>query len=108
MADVLQVTDETFDAEVNQSSLPVLVDFWAPWCGPCRIVAPVVEKIAERYAGRLKVVKCNVDECPASATKYGIRSIPTLAMFKEGQVHDQVIGAVDEQTLAGAIDKVLG
>jgi len=107
MADVLQVNDDTFEAEVEKSDLPVLVDFWAPWCGPCRMVAPVVEAIAGKYAGKVKVVKVNVDDSPASATKFGIRSIPTLAILKGGQVQDQIIGAVGEDALSEAIDKVL-
>jgi thioredoxin 1 len=107
MADVLQVTDDTFAAEVEQSEVPVLVDFWAPWCGPCRMVAPVVEAIAGKYAGKLKVVKLNVDEAPASATKFGIRSIPTLAVLKGGTVQEQIIGAVGEDALSEAIDKAL-
>ncbi|MBM3498695.1 MAG: thioredoxin [Armatimonadetes bacterium] len=107
MADVLQVTDDTFEAEVTNSELPVLVDFWAPWCGPCRMVAPVVEAVAGKYAGKLKVVKVNVDDSPASATKFGIRSIPTLAILKGGTVQDQIIGAVGEDALSETIDKVL-
>jgi thioredoxin 1 len=108
MADLLQVTDDTFEAEVEKAELPVLVDFWAPWCGPCRMVAPVVEAIAGKYAGKLKVVKVNVDDSPASATKFGVRSIPTLAILKEGKVQDQVIGALGEDALSEVIDKVLG
>lgn len=107
MADVREVTDDTFEAEVTKSELPVLVDFWAPWCGPCRMVGPIVEKMAGKYAGRLKVVKVNVDDSPATATKFGIRSIPTLAILKEGQVQDQVIGALGEDALSEVIDKVL-
>jgi thioredoxin 1 len=108
MADVLEVTDETFEAEVAKSELPVLVDFWAPWCGPCRMVAPIVEQISGKYAGKLKVVKVNVDDSPGTATKFGVRSIPTLAILKEGQVQDQVIGALGEDALSEVIDKVLG
>jgi len=107
MANVLEVTDETFETEVNQSELPVLVDFWAPWCGPCRMVAPVVEAVGGKYAGKLKVVKCNVDESPEVATKFGIRSIPTLAIVKGGQVEDQVIGVQSEDALSAMIDKAL-
>jgi len=107
MANVLEVTDDTFEAEVNQCELPVLVDFWAPWCGPCRMVAPVVEAISGKYAGKLKVVKVNVDDSPATATKFGVRSIPTLAILKGGTVQDQVIGALGEDALAEVVDKVL-
>jgi len=108
MANVLEVTDETFEAEVTKSQLPVLVDFWAPWCGPCRMVAPIVEKVAGKYADKLKVVKINVDDSPATATKFGIRSIPTLAILKEGQVQDQAIGALTEDALTEVVDKALG
>ncbi|MBM3475053.1 MAG: thioredoxin [Armatimonadetes bacterium] len=107
MADVLEVTDETFEAEVTKSQLPVLVDFWAPWCGPCKMVGPIVEKMAGKYADKLKVVKVNVDDAPGTATKFGIRSIPTLAILKEGQVQDQVIGALGEDALSEVIDKAL-
>jgi thioredoxin 1 len=108
MANVLEVTDDNFEAEVNQSELPVLVDFWAPWCGPCRAVAPGVESMVSRYEGKLKVAKCNVDESPGVATKFGIRSIPTLVIVKGGKVEDQVIGAQSADALSSFIDKTLG
>jgi thioredoxin 1 len=108
MANVLEVNDETFETEVNQSELPVLVDFWAPWCGPCRMVGPVVEAISGKYAGKLKVVRVNVDDSPHTATKFGIRSIPTLAIIMGGQVEEQVIGAHSEDALSQVIDKALG
>lgn len=101
------VTDETFDQEVIESSVPVLVDFWAPWCGPCRMVAPVVEEIAEQYVGQVKVVKVNTDDSPGVASKYGIRSIPTLMIFKGGQRVDMVVGAVPKTTLANTLEKYL-
>ncbi|MBF2048931.1 MAG: thioredoxin [Leptolyngbya sp. IPPAS B-1204] len=101
------VTDETFEQEVIESSVPVLVDFWAPWCGPCRMVAPVVDEIAEQYAGKVKVVKVNTDDNPSVASKYGIRSIPTLMIFKGGQRVDMVVGAVPKTTLASTLEKYI-
>ena len=101
------VTDTTFKDEVIDSSVPVLVDFWAPWCGPCRMVAPVVEEISEQYQGQIKVVKVNTDENPNVASQYGIRSIPTLMIFKGGQRVDMVVGAVPKTTLANTLEKYL-
>ncbi|OBQ01581.1 MAG: thioredoxin [Anabaena sp. AL09] len=102
-----QVTDSTFEQEVLKSEVPVLVDFWAPWCGPCRMVAPVVEEIAEQYEGQIKVVKVNTDENPNIASQYGIRSIPTLMIFKGGDKVDMVVGAVPKTTLANTLEKYL-
>ncbi len=102
-----QVTDSTFEQEVLKSEVPVLVDFWAPWCGPCRMVAPVVEEIAEQYEGQIKVVKVNTDENPQIASQYGIRSIPTLMIFKDGDKVDMVVGAVPKTTLATTLEKYL-
>ena len=101
------VTDSSFPTEVLESSVPVLVDFWAPWCGPCRMVAPVVDEIAEQYEGQIKVVKLNTDENPQVASQYGIRSIPTLMIFKDGQRVDMVVGAVPKTTLANTLEKYL-
>lgn len=101
------VTDSSFKEEVLESNVPVLVDFWAPWCGPCRMVAPVVDEIAEEYAGQVKVVKLNTDENPNTATNYGIRSIPTLMLFKAGQRVDMVVGSVPKTTLINTIQKYL-
>ena len=101
------VTDSTFKEEVLDNEVPVLVDFWAPWCGPCRMVAPVVEEIALQYDGRLKVVKVNTDENPQIASQYGIRSIPTLMIFKDGQKVDMVVGAVPRSTLSITLEKYL-
>ncbi|MDY6782041.1 MAG: thioredoxin [Cyanobacteriota bacterium] len=101
------VTDSSFKEEVLESETPVLVDFWAPWCGPCRMVAPVVEEIAQQYEGQVKVVKLNTDENPNVASQYGIRSIPTLMIFKDGQRVDMVVGAVPKSTLANTLEKYL-
>jgi thioredoxin 1 len=90
----VEVGDATFESEVLKSEIPVLVDFWAPWCGPCRMAAPVLEKVAKQYTGRVKVCKLNVDEARGTAMRYGIRSIPTLIMYKDGQVVDQIVGVL--------------
>ena len=107
MANVLQVTDATFDGEVLKADLPVLIDFWAPWCGPCKAIAPVVDQLSEEYAGRLKVVKMNVDDNPETPSRYGVRGIPNLIVFKGGQVRDQIIGAVPKAQLVKAITAVV-
>lgn len=104
---VKPVTDANFKEEVLQSEIPVLVDFWAPWCGPCRMVAPVVDDIALEYANRVKVVKLNTDENPNTATQYGIRSIPTLMIFRDGQRFETVVGAVPKTTVGNHLDKCL-
>ncbi len=96
-------TDTNFEQEVLKSDVPVLVDFWAPWCGPCRMVAPIVDELARQYEGKLKVVKLNTDENQEVAIKYGIRSIPTIGIFNNGQVVDGVIGAVPKHMLEGKI-----
>ena len=105
MSNVGEVTDATFEAEVLKATLPVLVDFWAPWCGPCRAVAPVVEEIANEYNGKLKVLKLNTDENPKTAQSYRISGIPSLMVFKNGQPVEQVVGAVPKTTLSTAVNK---
>ena len=107
MSSAAQVTDSTFKQEVLESEVPVLVDFWAPWCGPCRMVAPIVDEISVQYEGKVKVVKLNTDENPTVASQYGIRSIPTLMIFKGGQRVDLVVGAVPKTTLATTLEKYL-
>uniref|UniRef100_A0A7V4LCJ9 Thioredoxin n=1 Tax=Desulfobacca acetoxidans TaxID=60893 RepID=A0A7V4LCJ9_9BACT len=103
----LVVNDATFEAEILNSSMPALVDFWAAWCGPCRAIAPVVEELARDYQGKVKVAKMNVDENPKTPARYNIRAIPTLIIFKGGQVSDQITGAVSKSIIEGALKKVL-
>lgn len=102
-----EVTDSGFQADVLDSDKPVLVDFWAEWCGPCRMIGPSVEAVAEEYNGKAGVVKLNVDENPAVSNQFGIRSIPTLILFKGGQEQERIVGAVSRESLAKVIDKYL-
>jgi thioredoxin 1 len=104
---VIELNDQSFAQEVENGTGLVLVDFWAPWCGPCRVVAPIVERLAERYQGRVRFAKLNVDEAPQTAAQYGIASIPTLAIFRDGAPVSGVAGAVPEKFLADLIDKQL-
>ena len=105
MGKYIEVTDVTFEEEVLKSKLPVLVDFWAVWCAPCLMIAPMVEELATEREGSLKVVKMDVDNNPDTAMKFGIRSIPTLLIFKNGQIVDQVVGAVPKSMLESKIEK---
>lgn len=107
MADITDVTDETFEAGVLQSEMPVVVYFWAPWCGPCRMVAPVLEELAEEYDGRVKFVKLNTDENPGTVGKYDIHSIPTILFFKNGEVKEQKIGFQSNLSFGEIIDGLL-
>jgi thioredoxin 1 len=104
--DILEVGDSSFESEVLKSDKPVLVDFWAPWCGPCRAIAPIVEELAEDFGDKVKFTKCNVDENPTTPTKYGIKSIPTLIFFKDGEIQDKVIGIVAKSRLEEMISNV--
>ncbi|MDO9567579.1 MAG: thioredoxin [Candidatus Desulfaltia sp.] len=106
-ANIVEVDDDSFDAEVLAADKPVLVDFWAPWCGPCRAIGPVIDEISGSFGKQVKFVKFNVDDNPATPGKYGIRSIPTLMFFKQGNVVDQIIGIVAKKKLEEVINKIL-
>ncbi len=104
-AGILHVSDDTFEKEVLQSDIPVLVDYWADWCGPCKMIAPLLDEIAEEYSGKLKVAKLNIDQNPNTPPRYGIRGIPTLMLFKEGNVEAIKVGAVTKSQLTAFIDQ---
>ncbi len=104
---VVQLSDSSFEQQVLKSSTPVLVDFWASWCAPCKAIAPVIDGLADEYDGKVKVGKLNVDENPSTPGQYGVRGIPTLILFKDGKVVDQVVGAVPKNQLEGLIKKAL-
>ncbi len=107
MANVPEVSESDFESEVLQATEPVLVDFWAPWCGPCRMIAPLVEELATENAGSLKVAKVNIDDSPNIATKYGVSSIPTLMVFKGGEVVERFVGVQPKNRLQAAVDEAL-
>jgi thioredoxin 1 len=104
---IVHVTDDTFEQEVLQSADPVLVDYWADWCGPCKMIAPVLDEIADEYDGKIRVAKLNIDENPGTPPRYGIRGIPTLMLFKGGEVEATKVGAVSKSQLAAFIDSNL-
>jgi len=104
---ILEVTDQNFDQEVLKSDTPVIIDFWAAWCGPCKALSPVVDEIAKQYQGKVKVGKMDVDKNQATPMRYGVRGIPTLLVFKGGQVREQIVGFVPKETIEKAIDKSL-
>jgi thioredoxin 1 len=104
---LIHVTDKNFAEEVLNADLPVLVDFWATWCAPCRSISPIVEDLANEFTGKVKVTKCNVDENPGTPSQYGVRGIPTLILFKEGKIFDQIVGAVPKARLKSMIEKAL-
>lgn len=107
MSKALEVTDATFELEVKQSPIPVLVDFWAPWCGPCRQIAPLIDEISKDYEGKLKVVKLNTDDNIRTAQEYSISGIPSLIIFKGGEAVEKLVGLLPKSSLTGAIDKYL-
>jgi thioredoxin 1 len=104
---VLHVTDASFEQEVMKAPTAVLIDFWAPWCGPCKAIGPIIEELAGEYAGRLKVVKMNVDDNPQTPSRFGVRGIPNLVIVRDGQVKDQIIGAVPKAHLVKAVDTAI-
>jgi thioredoxin 1 len=104
---LLHVDDKNFSAEVLKADLPVLVDFWATWCGPCRTIGPIVEDLAKEFVGKVKVAKLNVDENPGTPSQYGVRGIPTLILFKGGKVVEQIVGAVPKARLVAMVEKAL-
>jgi thioredoxin 1 len=104
---VLDVTDASFEQDVLQAPVPVLVDFWAGWCGPCRVIGPIVEELAEEYKDRVRVAKMNVDDNAGTPAQYGVRGIPALLFFKNGELVDQIIGAVPKTQVVGSLEKVL-
>ncbi len=101
---IIHVTDDSFESDVIKSDQPVLIDYWAEWCGPCKMIAPVLDEIAEEYAGRLKIAKLNIDDNPNTPPRYGIRGIPTLMLFKGGEVEATKVGAVSKSQLIAFID----
>lgn len=107
MSDIMQVTDDTFEAEIMKSELPAMVDFWAEWCGPCKMVGPVVEELSKTYAGKVKIAKMDVDKNRQTPAKFGIRNIPTLILFKGGEVAHTIIGAQPKSYIEDELKKLL-
>jgi thioredoxin 1 len=104
---IMEIEDSSFENEVLKADQPVMIDFWAPWCGPCKALSPVIEELAATYGDRMKFTKCNVDDNPVTPGNFGIRSIPTLIFFKDGEVSEQIVGAVAKSKLEAAISKIL-
>lgn len=104
---VLEVTDTNFEAEILKAGVPALVDFWAPWCGPCKSIAPIIEELSKTYSGKFKIAKMNVDENPRTPTNYDVRGIPNLVFFKNGAVAEQVVGAVPKEQIVEVIERLL-
>lgn len=107
MSKALEITDVTFEQEVKKSEIPVLVDFWAPWCGPCRKIAPIIDELAEEFAGKLKVVKLNTDENVRTAQEFSISGIPSLIIFKNGEAAERLVGLMQKSTLKSSIEKFI-
>lgn len=107
MSDLLAITESNFETEVLKSDIPVLIDFWAVWCGPCKMIAPIVDELATEYAGKAKIAKCDVDSNQQVAINYGIRSIPTLLIFKNGQVVEQIVGIIPKNGIIQKLNKVI-
>ena len=103
----MEFTDDNFNSEVESSDIPVLVDFWAEWCGPCKMLSPTIDAVAEKYNGKVKVGKVNVDKNPSIAQKYGVRSIPNILVFKNGNIEQQLVGNVPEAEIANVLDKLI-
>ncbi len=108
MAEPIELTEDNFTSEVLEADMPVMIDFWAPWCGPCHMVAPIIEDLANKYEGKIKVAKVNLDESPALASEYGVRSIPAIFIFNNGEIAERTVGVQPEDTLSAMIDRVLG
>ena len=105
---IIEVTDASFELEVLKNEAPVLIDFWAPWCGPCKAIAPIVDEVASAFSGKVKVTKMNIDQNAATPSRFGVRGIPTLLVFKDGQVKEQIVGYVPKEQIQKALDKHVG